>query len=243
MPVNGVTRWILLSLAVLGFLITAVTAIAIARLAFQHTASLVAYDPTPGPHLVIGFDISQGSPLIADRAFARRAGERLRGLIEPLPNRSLVTVRAFGDYGVTPGPLSFDRVISLRQTGETVGVLVGAIAENMPDVIESGRVLMHAESNIVAFLEAMSQSIDCQRETRILLVTDGLEDSEFGDLLEPDTQLPAPTDTIFPGCTELQLIGLGHGQTSPLLARRISGEWKAWANQAGFETFRGLSTW
>ncbi len=241
---NGPLRWALFAAAGVAFLVMIAAALTVAWIAFRSTFD--AYSPSQeiGPQVVIGLDLSADNPLVTDKDFARQAGRLIEDVIAALPLRSLVSVRAFGDYGATPSVVTFDRVISARRTSDGVGRFVGRIVGGIPTLIERKEVDVQTRTNILAFLENMSQAVDCKaRPTRFYLVTDGLEDSEYAALAEPDSALPEPQAAIFAGCDHLHIFGIGQGQASPKTASRIKEAWNAWSKQAGFKAFKGLEQW
>ena len=99
-------------------------------------------------------------------------------------------------------------------------------------------------TNILAFLDNVSQSIGCAKlPTTVILATDGLEDSEYARLKSSAAHLPAPEGKPFSGCVELQMLGIGQGTKSPKETVRLRQEWSRWAKAAGFKQFQGLNDW
>ncbi len=235
---------VLIALAVLGFALAIAAAVFITVVALRHAFDRVDSDQTPGPYVVIGLDLSQGNPLVTDRVFAERVGDRLFDMIANLRKRSDVRVRGFGDYGRSPAQLSFDRRITLRPQAERFAGTVRAVVTSLPDLMDESRLRPTSESNILAFLEGMADGLDCQnRQVHIYLVTDGIEDSEFASMETAQSTLPSPPRALFEGCYQLQMVGLGQGQDSPLLGRQLRNQWEGWAEAAGFEDFVSLSNW
>lgn len=242
---NATLRWVLILLAVVGFLAATAAAIGIASLAISHTANLLRSNSQTAPRIVIGLDLSIGNPLIRDETFAARAGERVGEYIEKLPMRSEVSIRTFGDFNGSPEVLRFDRIVSLAQTAETIGNFVQTLITGMPKIVrEEGQIEPHIQTNILGFLDSMSDSLECsERPTRVILITDGLEDSEYAMLADGNSALPDPSDTLYKDCEVMEMIGVGLGQRSPDLAKRIRDAWKAWASKAGFTDFVGATQW
>lgn len=206
----------------------------------------MAVEPPPPPqpkHVIIGLDLSQGNPLILSNVFSGKAARRVAGTIEDLPMRSKVTVRTFGNYTLIANPLQFDRVISRRHPPEQVRRVVQGLISGVPKLIADGRLKAQQHSNIVPFLQNMAQVTDCSAaETTVILVTDGLEESEVARLDGSGEALPAP-QAIFQGCRLLEMLGLGQGLKSVTETQRLRQIWEEWAKQAGFESFNGLNDW
>ncbi|MGF1457042.1 MAG: hypothetical protein ACFB6R_16880 [Alphaproteobacteria bacterium] len=193
--------------------------------------------------LVIGIDISEGSPFLSDEAFTRKTAARIGDRIERLPRGALVSLRSFGAHSTMDTSLELDRSIGRGRSGAQASMFLRAIIAGMPTLVESGRIKAQAESNIIGFLQTVSRRIDCANErTVVLIATDGLEDSEFGKFATDD-RLPAPETPLFEGCTRLEMLGLGRGGGSARLTARLIEAWDAWGQAAGFRTVILLDNW
>jgi hypothetical protein len=194
--------------------------------------------------IVIGLDLSMSFPLVDSEQFAKRAAERVAPAIRDFPPRSLVTLRTFGVYDPTANPLRFDKQISSVNRAPDVASAVQTIIMSVPSMVASGKLAAQPKTNIVAFLETMAQTVDCKRnKTAIVLVSDGIEDSEYARLTTEKAHLPAPARKFFDGCEDLQFLGLGVGTNRPALTEHLRQEWAAWAKDAGFKNFSGLYDW
>lgn len=200
--------------------------------------------PAKPVHIVVGLDLSQGNPLVLSDVFSGKAGRRVAGMIDGLPMRSKVTLRTFGSYSVNANPLQFDRVISRRNPAPQVRRVVQGIVTGVPKLVAEGRLKAQQHSNILAFLQNMAQIISCaETETVIVLITDGIEESELARLNNADATLPPPAAPLFEGCRRLEILGLGQGLASFKDTQRLRQVWQEWATQAGFQSFRGLNDW
>ena len=177
--------------------------------------------------VVIGLDMSKSNPLVEDSAYAARVAQRTTAEIGDLPLKSRVMLRTFGSYDIGANALKIDEVISAR---------------SKPQSVAEGKLKAQGYTNVVSFLETMSQVVDCEAsEVHIILLTDGFEDSEYAKLARGGA-LPAP-EKLYPGCAELTMLGLGQGGGSPTATKRVREQWAAWAETAGFEKFTGLYDW
>ena len=211
------------------------------------TASLamaqVPEEPAPA-HLIIGLDLSSSNPLVADPAYAAKIADRIAPYVEQLPIKSKLTLRTLGNYGGGANNLRLDRVISTKDRAEDVARLVKGIVAGVPTLIEKGTLKLHNRTNIVPFLENMAEVVDCRvTSTRVILASDGVEDSKYVRLVENGSKLPLPEDKIFNRCDELQILGLGQGVDNPNTTKRLRTEWRNWSIAAGFRTFQGLNDW
>lgn len=203
------------------------------------------------PRLVIGLDLSVSNPLVEDPAFALKLAERVADEIQDLPMRSTVMIRTFGDNDATANTLQIDEVISARNKPETVAESVGVLIAQVPSLVESGKLEAQQNTNILAFLQTMVDAIgECKTPTTFILLSDGLEDSEYARLANPDATLPAvdmrpPKDRRYK-CDALQILGLGQGLQKFEDIEHLRARWEAWAatgSDRPFKTFVGLSDW
>jgi hypothetical protein len=200
----------------------------------------------PPQTIVIGIDLSTSNPLIRDNAFAFKVAGRIRPLVAGLPPHSRVILRSFGAYNSNANsPLTFDITIAPKTArAEDIAKLVSGVVSGVPEMVRQGRLQTQNATNIVPFLFNMSQVVDCRAmPTRVILVSDGVEDSQVANLSRHNSTLPAPTIAPFPGCEELQILGIGRGLNSPSDTQRLFGEWQYWSQAAGFKLFTGLNDW
>lgn len=194
--------------------------------------------------IIIGLDLSMSFPLVDNEAFAKRAAARVAPAIRDFPPRSLVTLRTFGVYDSGANPLRFDKQISSINRAPDVAAAVETIIASVPAMVASGRLKAQPKTNIVAFLQTMAQTVDCRHnKTAIVLISDGLEDSDYARLTTEKAHLPPPSGTPFERCEDLQILGLGVGANRPALTEHLREEWAVWALAAGFKNFSGLYDW
>lgn len=193
--------------------------------------------------IVIGLDLSKSNPLVTDDAYAARAGKRAVEGIEGLAPHSRVLLRTFGSYDVTANALKVDQVISARAKPDAVAEGMRVLIANVPKLVRDGKLKAQGFTNIIPFMETMSQVVDCSAgPVDYILLTDGFEDSEYAKL-KAGGSLPAPSSPLFQGCSSLTILGLGQGVGSPAVTRRLRDEWQNWAAAEGFRRFAGLYDW
>lgn len=194
--------------------------------------------------IIVGIDLSRSNPLIDNKEFAAKVAERIANLVRTLDYASEVHVRTFGNYDPYSNTFAYDAVLSVRNRPETVAADIQRLIAGTPTLVQNGKWHAQDNTNILAFLDNLSQSIGCAHlPTTIVLATDGLEDSDYARLVREDTHLPAPGGMPYRGCAELQILGLGQGTRSPRETTRLRGEWENWARKAGFAQFTGLNDW
>ena len=194
--------------------------------------------------LVIGLDLSRSNPLIADPAFAAKVAARIAGVVTKLGFRSEVHVRTLGSYDASSNDFYYDTVISTRARPAAVAAEVRKLIAGTPLLVKSGKWHAQARTNILAFLDNVSQSIGCAgMPTTIILASDGIEDSEYAHLASAKSHLPMPDGKPFAGCAGFEILGLGQGTHSPRETVRLRQDWTDWARAAGFERFQGLNDW
>lgn len=200
-----------------------------------------------GPQaILIGVDLSESNPLTRDRDFALRVAQRVQPMIAGLAPRSKVILRSFGSYeGGSSAVLTLDISIAPKTArAEDIARLVSGAIAGVPEMVRAGRVRPQAMTNIVPFLMNMSRVVDCRAmPTHVILATDGVEDSQVAKLKRRDAHLPVPAVAPFPGCTEMQILGIGRGLNSPADTERLIAEWRNWSQKAGFQHFLALNDW
>jgi hypothetical protein len=135
-------------------------------------------------------------------------------------------------------------MISTRARPENVAAEVQKLIAGTPMLVAHGKWHSQDNTNILAFLDNVSNSIGCAKiPTTVILASDGIEDSEYTRLQMDGAHLPAPDGKPFRGCTELQILGIGQGTRSPKTTVRLRAEWSRWAHAAGFAKFTGLNDW
>lgn len=196
------------------------------------------------PQLLIGIDLSKSNPLVEDPVYAARVADRVAAELAQLPLRTHLMVRTFGVYDSSSNHLKIDQVISSRAKPEDVADGIRALIANIPTLVKEGKLEAQMYTNIIPFLETMAPVLDCKAgPTRVILLTDGAEDSEYGKLTRSGGALPAPQKRIFSRCEELVILGLGQGLNSPKTTERFRAEWGGWAKKAGFRKFSGYYDW
>ncbi|MBV9045646.1 MAG: hypothetical protein JO294_11020 [Alphaproteobacteria bacterium] len=221
---------------------------AVAYEAVRHQERVVAAlgdDAAIAPkRLIIGLDISKSNPLVDNPAFAAKVGARIAAMVEKLGMASEVHVRTFGSYDAGSNSFYYDAVISIRNRPEHAAAEIRKLISGTPYLVRTGKWVSQQNTNILAFLDNISQSIGCAgMPTQVILASDGVEDSEYVRLQQTGTHLPAPGGKPFRGCGEMQILGLGQGTKSPMMTTRLRDEWSKWAWRAGFTHFTGLNDW
>lgn len=218
--------------------------------AAEHSAPLVPASyyteeaQHPAQRIVIGIDLSKSNPLIDDADFAAKVAARVADAVRGLGFASEVHVRTFGSYDASSNNFHYDVMISVHNRPEAVAAEVQKLLAGTPLLVERGRWRGQGRTNILAFLDNVSQSIGCSGlPTTVILASDGIEDSEYAHLEDLDARLPRPDGRPFAGCAELQILGLGVGTNSPRHTVHLRQEWSGWARAAGFRRFEGLNDW
>lgn len=194
--------------------------------------------------VVIGLDLSKSNPLIDEPEFAAKVGVRVANIIRGLGFASEVHVRTFGSYDATSNNFYFDTVLSVRNRPDVIAAQVQQLISGTPALIANGKWKAQNRTNILAFLDNISQSIGCSGQpTTVILASDGIEDSVYADLDDAADHLPTPSSRMFGGCSELQILGLGEGTRNPIKTERLRNEWTRWSHEAGFTKFQGLNDW
>lgn len=216
-------------------------------------AQMLPVQDRPVETLIIGIDLSRSNPVIKDKAFAAKVAGRIQPMIEGLGPKSKIVLRTFGTYDVSVNQLKLDQSIAAkRNLAPDVAKLVAGIIAGVPTLVANGKLKAQNETNIVAFLDNMSKVAQCKTTTRVILATDGIEDSELANLNRKGKDglpvLPAPKakpdgSAPFKGCEEFVILGLGQGTDSPQKTQFLTDEWARYATAAGFKKATLLNDW
>jgi hypothetical protein len=211
---------------------------------YLRVASLTEEAQLAPQRFVIALDLSRSNPLIDNPDFAAKVAARIGDEIRGLGLASEVHVRTFGNYDADSNNFHYDAQLSVRNRPEDVAAEVSKLIAGTPMLVRTGKWRAQGRTNILAFLDNVSQSIGCSgMPTTVVLASDGIEDSEYARLEHASAHLPAPDGKPFAGCAELQILGLGEGDKSPAETVRLRGEWARWAQASGFARFQGLNDW
>ncbi|MEJ0027908.1 MAG: hypothetical protein WDN01_17930 [Rhizomicrobium sp.] len=207
-------------------------------------ASLNEEAAIPAQRLVIGLDISKSNPLVDDQQFADKVAARIANIVRGLGMASEVHVRTFGSYDASSNNFYYDALISARNRPDHVAGEIQKLIAGTPYLVNSGKWRSQDNTNILAFLDNVAQSIGCgSLPTTVVLASDGVEDSEYVRLQRPGAHLPPPDGRPFRGCAEMEILGIGQGTGSPVETIRLRTEWGRWAVASGFRRFVGLNDW
>jgi hypothetical protein len=237
-------KLLLAATAAMGLLGGGVLAVQVERENAVQVASLDDEAAIAPRRLIIGLDISKSNPLIDDQAFAAKVAVRIANIVRGLGMASEVHVRTFGSYDSSSNNFYYDAVLSARNRPEHVAGEIQKLIAGTPYLVKSGKWQSQENTNILAFLDNVSQSIGCAgAPTTVVLASDGIEDSEYVRLQHNNAHLPAPDGHPFRGCAEMEILGIGQGTGSPAETTRLRTEWTRWAAAAGFAKFVGLNDW
>jgi hypothetical protein len=237
-------KLVLAATTVLGLIGGGTLAVHEARQANIIEASLTDEGAIAPRRIIIGLDISKSNPLVDNAAFADKVAVRIANIVRGLGMASEVHVRTFGSYDASSNNFYYDARISARNRPEVVASEIRKLIAGTPLLVRSGKWTSQSNTNILAFLDNVSQSIGCAgMPTTVVLASDGIEDSEYVRLQKPDAHLPAPQGRPFRGCAEMQILGIGQGTKSPIVTTRLRAEWTRWSWSAGFAHFTGLNDW
>jgi len=199
--------------------------------------------------LVIGLDLSKSNPLTTNAAYAAKLADWVGDEIRSLRLGAVIHVRTFGVSDATRNTLRIDEQVTLRNSPETIAAGMETLISSVPDLVGQGKLEVQSRTNIVGFIRTNINFIgECQTPTKFILLTDGIEDSEYGNLHVPGgiVRSPAikpPQDKRYK-CEQLVLLGLGQGLNGQQEKDRLRTIWTAWVNDsAPFKNFVALDDW
>src|ERR1700754_3461624 len=113
------------------------------------------------PRIIIGLDISKSNPLVDNAAFADKVAVRISNIVKGLGMASEVHVRTFGSYDASSNNFYYDARISARNRPQVVAAEIHKLIAGTPLLVSSGKWRSQENTNILAFLDNVSQSIGC----------------------------------------------------------------------------------
>ncbi len=231
------------------FILAAIITVGIALMGSAYAADQTATGPANPERIVIGLDMSTSNPLVADPDHASKVAARVAEKIRGLSVRSEVIIRTFGVYGSAANDkLRIDTRISRNSPPDAFAEKVERLIKGIPGFVESGKLEAQPYTNIIAFLETMDVTVNCgDMPTSYILLTDGVEDSEYASLRKAGSMLPASNLHVGrPKCQSLTMLGIGKGLNSPPETTRLRQVWSLWAEEghnSPFKEFVGLNDW
>jgi hypothetical protein len=196
-------------------------------------------------NLYVLLDLSDSPMHVKSKEAASQAGAALGEMIRALPLGSRVDITSFGEFDQTKNPLHFSFQL-LNKPGQrpadianAVQTLVGSIDE----LIKSGRLVMQAETHILAELRVLAQRMVLTEKNTIVLLSDMLEYSPEANATKLTKAkvggLPTPPQNLLQGARVIAL-GAGYGLKSDTENARLQGMWSEYFRTAGAE-FQYLS--
>jgi hypothetical protein len=186
----------------------------------------------------LGIDDSSSTPWTTDKNSAEVAGRFVYKEILALKPADVVIVKTFADLSsahVESKTFTIDRRNRAPQVAETVARYVASL----PAQTLRGT----GETNILAFLQ-FTNGFDCQNSGKIVLLTDGIEASEYISerALLSGKPLPPPDRDFLAGC-HVQMWGIGQdvdGRIPPKAKSALRAAWTAWMQKAGASSFTAI---
>ncbi len=210
---------------------------------------LCAEQPVEIKRLIIGLDLSKSNPLIANQAYASKLARRIGEEVRALRLEAFIHLRTFGVSDATRNTLRIDEQVTLRNSPDAIATGLETLIANVPQLVSSGKLEAQDETNIVGFIRTNINAIgECQTPTLFILLTDGLEDSEYGRLTGLGGTLSSPTikppkDKRYK-CEQLILLGIGQGLESQSQIDQLKSTWSNWVGtKAPFKSFQALEDW
>lgn len=209
-------------------------------------STTLAASGEPKSLLVVAFDISDSAPVAINEALANDAASRIQWLVANLEPGDEVKLRSLGMAGLAVTQISIDIALGRkpRTRPDKIAPVVGNLIRSFPARVQRGELKIQNQTNIIGFLEALSPSLDCERQpTHIVIFSDGIEWStqvRGNDLVSGKADLPPPSGPILQGC-DVEMRGVGQ-QTAALGTDsrwfpRLRSQWTQFFEAAGVSRF------
>ena len=193
------------------------------------TALLVASLSLPlqAKTLTIALDLSGSNPLLIDKTFNQGAVYYVSEAISALKQGDEVNIQTFGDLR---DPTNFKQFMLpiKRHNAKKVARQVAGFIASLPNQQKA-----QGSTNLIAWFGR--NQFGCSNESDIIVLTDGIEASEYVDpnkLLNGTQALPKPNEFVALSGCRVTFYGLGVGRRDKeVLALRRA--WQAYFTQAG----------
>src|SRR6202012_882668 len=97
------------------------------------------------------------------------------------------------NYDASSNNFHYDAVLSVRNRPDHVADEIQRLIAGVPELGKSGKWRGQGRTNILAFMDNVSQSIGCGgAPTTVILASDGIEDSEYARLQDRNAHLAGP---------------------------------------------------
>jgi len=178
--------------------------------------------------LTIGVDLSGSNPLIRHENFAHSASQYIDKEIAKLKNGDVVILNTFGSRNNASNLLTSEYIVSRRSKPSKISAAIGAYLRSLPAKKE----LVQNSTNLLAWMD-FTGDFNCSEQSRIIVLTDGLESSELVDFqafINGKASLPEPENDLN-GCA-VTFYGLGAG-IQPTYVKNVRKAWRDWSKKAG----------
>jgi hypothetical protein len=201
---------------------------------------------------IFGIDISDSVPVTVNRNIAMSAGTLVENRVARLQPGDEVKIRSFGAASVANDQINIRVVLGrkARERAERVAPALGDFVRSLPDLVESGKITLQTNTNIIGFVEAMAPTLDCQaQQTHLVLFTDAIEWSSQAignDILAGTANLPPPSGQILKGCI-VEMRGVGQlaakFRTDSRWFPILREQWRTFFEAAGVAQFSAFATY
>lgn len=181
--------------------------------------------------VTIGLDLSGSNPLMISEDFSKKAANDVLPHIKDLKDGDQVRLMSFGARNSVQNLRDFTVTISRKNKASKIAQELARAIRSIP----RGMLEKQQATNIITWLE-YTPNFRCEDNSQILLITDGVEDSDVfsAKKLLSGEALPAPKRTL-EGCS-VYFYGLGVGLSGIQLGY-LHKAWAHYINQANGSFF------
>ena len=196
-------------------------------------------------NVIILIDLSNSALHVKNELFAKKAARHIEGIIDGLTLGSFVELRTFGEYDRSKNILSFSFMLSRKKGHRKAEVKrnIALFIGNLPKLIRDGKLILQDKTSLIGELKILSERIDKNRKTRIIVFSDMFEYSADADsyklIKTKNGRLPEAPD-IFNN-VEVIALGAGYGCQTSNENDRLKALWATWFEKAGVTGFQYLS--
>ena len=197
-------------------------------------------------NVYIIIDLSDSSPHVKLRPFAKKSALYVDRHIKDLSLGSTIQIRTFGDYSRDKNLFSI-KFTFLKRKGsrpQEIRAIVKKIIVNLPDLVKNGKLILQDKTSLIGELKIVGQQLDRSQHNTLIILSDLLEYSADGNAYQLIKRkygaLPPPKANYLSGVDVITL-GAGYGVKNSLHNDRLEAIWTKYFEQAGVKKFRYLS--
>jgi len=197
------------------------------------SSNLIKVVAKQGTNYTVIADISESFSITENPKEAKKSARFVYDKLRGLRIGDTVSFGQLGEYGQNRNT-SYRVRASKKYKPRRVRKDIYRFVSNIPGLIKKGVFRVNNATNIHGFLLDNAPHFNCHNKGVIMILSDGVESSEFADKASILAGKSPPTPPRLKGCTVYMLgTGHGHGASSVKLTQAINRYWDVYFKAAG----------